>query len=96
MWAFIGFVLAVISLSSCVRPIELWKSMGVQIISWRDLGLMVLTMTVSTALPFIIWIQFNVSPTFVHVSVAVLILLTGLGMLGYLTAKLRAPAAQET
>ena len=102
--AFLGIVLAVVALALCGRPIELWKSIGVELISWRHMLLTFSAMAALTALSLIMWIQLNVSPAFVHVSAAVLVILTGFAMLCYLLSKRRLepktsgppPADEET
>ena len=92
-FAFVDFVLAVLALLLCIRPIELWKSMGIELISWRHLALTFSAMLAFTALPFIIWIQFNLSPSFVHASAVILVIIIGSTMIGYSISRLRSASS---
>ncbi len=88
-FTFIGCVLVIVAMSLCLHPIKLWHAEGVALVTRVNVGLVFLAMLACTALPFIMWIQLNVSPAFVHVSVSVLVFLTGFAMLCYLLSKRR-------
>lgn len=85
----VGCWLAIISVSICIDPIRRWRAEGITLITWAHVALTFLVMTVCTVLVLMLWIQFNLSPLFVHFFALIMVALTGFAMLRHLLPRAR-------
>ena len=93
--AFIGCLLATVPFLILNDLRRQWRAAGAEPITWRRAGLTFLAMLALTVLPFVIWMQLNISLEFLYLSVAVLVILTGAAVLNYSLSKPRLTSTFE-
>ena len=85
----VGCWLAILAVGLSIDPIRRWHEEGIELITWAHVALSVLAMLACTVLMFVLWIQFNLSPLFVHFSALMLAALTGFATLRYVLPRVR-------